>query len=219
MAFPVYDKKEDIPKGFEDEYEERDGKWRLKDQGAALKTALDEERGKREAAEKLAQKASGELADLKTKQSAAEKGVTSEQLEQLRKDVRADLEKEYGPKLKRGEELEAENRRFKLDTQIKKLAGEEGILAERLDDFWTLYGGDYDLTDDGKPMVKGSPGIDPKKRVAEQVKKQPGWKQGSKADGSGLGGDQTTTVPAGAIDEKALLKDPTAAIAAGNQPS
>ncbi len=217
MAYPVYEKKEDIPKGFEGEYEEVDGKWQAKDPAKALKTALDSERETRKVAEKAAEKAANDLRDLETTQAAAKKGVNADQLKQLREDVKGDLDKEYGPKLKKLEDLELENRQLRLDEKVKAMAAKQGVFAERLEDFFKLYGDDFDLTDDGEPMVKGKPGIDPAKRVAEQVKLQPGWVQGSKADGSGTGGDKTGgDLGTGKMTEKDLLAHPDRAIAAGN---
>lgn len=214
MAFPAFDKQEDVPEAFRDDYEERDGKWRPKDEAAALKSALDEERSKRKAAEKATEKAAAELRDAQRDADAKGKGVTSEQLEALRADIRKDFETEHGAKFKRLEELEAENHSMKHGDVIKKHAGELKVLGDRLDDFVKLYGDQFALTTDGQLMVKDKPGVDPKKLVAELVKQQPGWVEGSKADGGGVGGDQTGGGSPTGLTFEELMQDPSKGLAA-----
>jgi hypothetical protein len=195
MTLPTFAKKDEIPKGFESMYEEVEGKWHPKesDDASDLKAALKEEREKREAAEKLTKKVAKDLKDLETKAKAEAAGATEDQLKQLRADVRTELETEYADKLKAAERvpiLEAENRNLKLDGNVKKMAGDAGFLPTKLDDFWKLHGDEFDLTADGKPMVKGKPGADPKKHIESLKAVRPEWVQGSQAGGGGAAGMQ-----------------------------
>jgi len=106
MPLPVFDKKESIPPGFEDEYEEREGKWHPIDRTIKLQGALDEERTKREAAEKLVKKAAKDAADAQAKRDAAAAGMTEEQLKKIYDSIEANVRAEYEPKI-----AEAEKRR------------------------------------------------------------------------------------------------------------
>jgi actin-related protein len=211
--FPVFEKQADIPKGFVDDYEERDGKWHPKvDDGAELKKALKDERKERDAERKALEK---KVADLETKQKAEKAGITDEQLKKLRDDVRSELEAEYKPKLEKAETVERENRALKLDHQVQRMAAEAGFLPEKLGDLWKLHGEDFDLTDDGKPMVKGKPGIDPKKHIETLKKARPEWVQGTKADGGGAAGQQKKDGASGTLAED-VIKNPAAALQAAH---
>jgi hypothetical protein len=77
MAFPVFEKKEDIPKGFEDDYEEREGKFHPKVPDVTkLNSALDKERKDRENEEKERKRLERENAELKRKQQAADNNIS-----------------------------------------------------------------------------------------------------------------------------------------------
>jgi hypothetical protein len=193
MALPTFDKKDEIPKGFESLYEEKDGKWHAKekdDDASDLKDTLKKERDRADAAEKLTKKVTKELDALKNKQKANEAGLTDEELQKIRDDARKEIEAELAPKLTKAEELEKENRTLKLDNAVQKMAGEAGFLSGKLGDYWKLYGDEFDLTADGKPMVKGKPGVDPKKHIESHKALQPGWVQGTQAGGGGAAGIQ-----------------------------
>jgi hypothetical protein len=216
MALPTYAKKDEIPKGFESLYEEKDGKFVPKetDDAAELKAALDDERTKREAAEKLTKKVAKDLKDLETKKKAEEAGLTDEQVKALRADVRTELEAEFADRLKAADRvptLEAENRSLKLDGAVQKMAADAGFLPTKLKDFWKLHGDEFDLTAEGKPMVKGKPGVDPVKHVEGLKAVRPEWVQGSQAGGGGAAGLQKQPGT-----EKVIVANPTERLAAAH---
>lgn len=218
MALPTFDKQSDIPKGFEDEYEESDGKWVPVDRTAALQNALAKEREAREAAEKLAKKAAREAAEMDAKKTASAAGMTDDELKKLYQKIEGTIRAEYEPQIQELETARRENRELKLNNVVKAKLREQGALANRLDDFWKLHGEEFDLTADGKPMVKAEPGKDVTKHVAALMKARPEWVQGTKAAGSGAG-YQSTTQPQsqGPMTFDDMVRNPTAGIAAANE--
>jgi len=218
MALPTFDKQTDIPKGFEDEYEESDGKWVPIDHAAPLKNALAEERRKREAAEGLAKKAAREAADAEVGKAGRAAGMTDDELSKAYKKIEASIRAEYEPQLNDLETFRKENRELKLNNVVKSQFATAGALKNRLDDFWKLHGEEFDLTADGKPMVRAEPGKDVAKHVAAIMKGRPEWVQGTKAAGSGSG-VQSTTAPqsSGPMTFEDIVRNPTAAIAGANE--
>lgn len=221
---PSFDKQADIPKGFEAEYEEKDGKWVPIDHAGKLKKALDEERGKRETTEKALAKAAKDAADAAAKVQAQAAGMTEEQLKKLYGQVEENLRKEYEPKLKEAETLASENRGMKLTSVVKEMFRNGGGLKSKLDDLWKLHGDEFDLTSDGKPMVKAEPGKDVAKHVAAILKSRAEWTQGTRAVGGGALNAtpnlNTQTAPGsgadGALTFDDLIKNPAGAVAEAN---
>jgi hypothetical protein len=213
MPVKSFDKQADIPKGFEDDYEEVEGKWVYKDPATDLKSALDAEKVKREAAEKNAKAAAKAL---KEKEREGD-GATPDQLKKIREEIaaeiRAEVDEENAPKLKAAEALAAENRTLKLDTAVKKLLGDAGIFTE-VDKVWKLHADEFDLSTDGKPVVKAKPTADVAKHVAGIAKQYPHWVKGSQASGGGAAGQQTVTT-GGAADDFGTMT-PEARLAAAH---
>lgn len=218
MKLPTFDTKDAVPEAFRSLYEERDGKWSPKPDEDAddLAASLVEEKTKREAAEKLATKTANELKKMQRKAEQDAHGMTDDQLAKLREDVRTEVMEEVGPDLERAAAALVENRTLKLDNQVKAMAAEAGFLPTKLADLWKLKGDEFDLTDDGRPTVKGKPGIDPKKHIEAIAKAMPEWVQGTKAGGGGGLGGAGSKGASGAIDFDALLKDPRAALDQAN---
>jgi hypothetical protein len=219
MALPSFDKQTDIPNGFEAEYEEVDGKWVPVDHAAKLSKALDEERKAREAAEAVAKKATKAAADAAAEKQAKAAGMTEDELKKLYDNIEANLRKEYEPKLVELESATKENRELKLNNVIKGMFSGAGAVASRVDDFWKLHAEEFDLTSDGKPMVRDEPGKDVAKHIAGIMKNRAEWVQGTKASGSGSGGYQSTTAPqsSGPLTFEDLVKNPAAGLAAANE--
>lgn len=221
MSLPTFKAKAEIPKGFEDEYEELDGEWKPVDHTTKLAKALKEEREKREAAEATARKASKEAAEAAAKSAANAAGMTSEDLKQAYAKIEKSIRDEYEPQLKEAEGLKSENRKLKLTDVVKGQFRALGALDTKLDDFWKLHGDEFDLTADGKPMVKSEPGKDVAKHVAGIMKGRGEWVKGTKASGGGAAGQhQITPTPGsgagGAMVFDDVLKNPTAAIVQAN---
>jgi len=221
MPLPTFEKKDAIPPGFEDEYEEgQDGKWHPIDHTAKLHSALKEEREAREKAEGLARKAAKEAADAEAKRNAAAAGMTEDQLKKLYTSIEENLRAEYEPKLKDAEKAKEEVRALKLDTKVKRMFKDAGALDGKIDDFWKLHAEEFDLTADGKPMVKNEPGKDVARHVQTIMKNRQEWVQGTKASGGASKSVQSST-PAqglnpGGITFEDLVKNPSAAIAVAN---
>ena len=193
MPFPSFKTQEEIPEGFREMYEEKDGEWVPKgqesDDTTGLKSALDKEREKAKAEEKERKRIAAELAELKAKEKAEKAGITDEQLKKLRQEIREDLEKEYQDKIKDRDTLATEVRSLKLDSQVKSLAAKHGVRAERVDAWWRMFSDRFDLTDDGKPMIKDRPGTDVSKFIADDLKKElPDFYAGTQAAGGGAAG-------------------------------
>ena len=151
-----------------------------------------------------------ELAELKSQKKAEQAGITAEQLTKLRNEARAELEKEYQPFRSQAEELARENRTLKLDNVVKQQMGKGGVRAERLDALFRLTADAFDLTDDGKPMVKSQPTLEVEKYITQELSKEyPEFFNGSGSSGGGAsksaagGSGVVRTVPAG--DNAAFL--------------
>jgi len=216
---PSFAKREDIPKGFEDEYEEQDGKWVPIDRTSRLQKTLDEERTAREKAERVAAKAAREAAEMTARRDASASGMSEEEFRKRYAAVEANIRAEYEPKIKEAETLAVENRTLKLTNVVKQLFKDHGAVKGRPDDFWKLHGDEFELSTDGKPIVKAEPGKDVAKHVATICKQRPEWIQGTKASGGGAGGLTTTPAgsgPAGAVTFEDTVKNPAAAIAQAN---
>jgi hypothetical protein len=148
------------------------------------------------------------FAELEQKAKADSAGVTSEALKKLRAEARSEFEKEFGPRLEELGTLRSENRSLKLDTVVKNLMAKAGVRAERIDPLFRLSGERFDLTEDGKPMVKdASKEVD--RFIIEDLSKEfPEFFNGS---GSSGGGAAKSTAGSGGViasgDQAAFLSN------------
>lgn len=157
------------------------------------------------------------VATLETKAKAEKAGLTSEELSKLRNDVRAEVERQYAADMQAGVkvfpwagQLAQENRSLKLDNVVKTEMAKGGARAERIDALFRLTADRFDLTDDGKPMLRTSPGIEVGKYVADELRKEyPEFYNGSGSSGGGAskstagGGGSPSTIAA--TDRAAFL--------------
>lgn len=133
------------------------------------------------------------VAALETKANAEKAGLTSDELVKLRNDVRAEVERQYAADMQAGTKvfpwaasLAQENRALKLDNVVKTEMAKGGARAERIDALFRLTADRFDLTDDGKPMLRTSPGIEVGKYVADELRKEyPEFYNGSGSSGGG----------------------------------
>lgn len=185
MPLPiVVDKLEDIEEAKRSVYVEREGKFYLDaeiEDVSGLKTALQKEREARQkAAQKNAEYEARIEADRKAMEEAelAKKGLT---------DVKKDWdEKILSPVLSERDQLKAEIRSMKLDSQVKAAAVKAGVIDEA--DFWKICGDDFDLSEDGKPFWKSDPTLDISKAILSYKKDKGHLFKGTQATGGGAGG-------------------------------
>jgi hypothetical protein len=220
MPLPTFDKKESIPAGFEEEYEEHEGKWVPIDRVSKLEAGIKKERDAREKAESVARKAAKDAADAEARRTATAAGMTEEQLKKIYDSVEANVRAEYEPKIAELEQYRTEVRGLKLDSKVKALFKDGGALEGKVGDFWKLHADEFDLTADGKPMVKNEPGKDVARHVASILKTRQEWVQGTKAAG-GRTNQLPSSTPAnglnpGGVSFEDLIKNPGAAIAVAN---
>jgi hypothetical protein len=166
-----------------------------------LESAVAAEKEKREAAEKLSRKTAAELQKLQTARKAADAGLTEERLKEIRAEADKEARAELAPQLEEAAKLKAQNRALVLDADMKARALKAGILPTKIDDFWKLRGSEFDLTADGKPMVKDKPTVEPDKHLAALLKLNPEWVAGTKASGSGAAGLTAANGPTGVFAE------------------
>jgi hypothetical protein len=151
------------------------------------------------------------ITELEHQAKANKAGITSEQLEKMRGEIRGDLEKEYSPSKALAEKLSAENRALKLDTVVKGLMGKNGVRAERVESLFKLTADQFDLTEDGQPMLKGRMGTPVDKHIAENLSKEyPEFYVGTGSSGGGASrsngvGDTRPRTVAG--DSKSIISN------------
>lgn len=212
----TFDTKDAIPAELQSgAIETKDGKFIVDEpeDRTAFDKALNDERAKREAAEKLVKKQADDLKRRETERKAGENGVTAEKLAEIEKQVEERIVEKYKPQIDAAESLSRENRELKLDQQIKVIAGKAGVIGAEIPRWWKQHGDAFDLTPDGKPIVKGKEGLSLEKYIGEDLKKEtPYFYEGTKAAGSGAAGI-TTGSPVGTTADD-VLKNPGAALAA-----
>jgi hypothetical protein len=151
-----------------------------------------------------------ELAALRQESQAGKVGITKEKLEQLRADIRAEYEKDYGPVKAERDKLSQEIRSLKLDSVVKSMMGKHGVRADRVDALFRLSADAFDLTDDGAPMLKNSGGDIEKYIRDDLAKTYPEFYAGS---GSSGGGASKSSGGAGASVRAIKASDKAAFIA------
>jgi hypothetical protein len=231
MPIPVFDTKDTIPKGFEDLYEERDGKWHPKgasgDDSGDLKKALAEEREKRQSTERMMKKAADDRADLERKLSIATHSDDDGAKAKLSKKL-AELEAAYADKEKALEApraaLEAELRTIKLDNNVKAAFLAAGGRPERADKALRDTKDRFDLAEDGRILVKDEKGEVSAASVADFFNKtyrgeMAEFYAGTKAAGGGAKGGASAATSNGRSGDRdfgALLADPQSVLKAAN---
>lgn len=136
------------------------------------------------------------FAELEQQAKATAAGVTSDALAKLRQEAASEYEKKYGPVLTERDTLKQEIRGLKLDAVVKGMMAKAGARAERIDALFRLSSDRFDLTDDGKPMVKDATKEVDKFIGEDLLKEYPEFFQGS---GSSGGGASKSTGGAGGV--------------------
>jgi hypothetical protein len=215
MAFPTYEKKEDIPKGFEDLYEEKDGKFSPKvteiPDVTKLSSALETERTTA-ATEKAARvKAENDLAAERRKQAAKDGNISDEQLTKLREEDENKRKAEVEPVKTELAETKAKLRKITLTDRLRALGTAAGWLSDRADDALEAALKRADLAEgsDTNIVVKDKDGKVTTEKIEDFLKvtfkkEKPWLYAGSGGSGSGAGGSSRS---AGAADEEAPEPD------------
>lgn len=202
MPLKSFDSKDAIPEALrETAIESKDGKFVIAEDPdvSGIQSALEKERkraGDEEKARKELERRTSEL-EQQIKGSAA--GLTEQQQKEFRDSVRKDLEKEFEPLKDKASKYDSLERRVLLDDPVKDtmLSKEVGVRGERQKALWTLIKDRFDLTADGKPMVKDHPGVSIDKYLGDVVKREyPEFFVGTQATGGGAGGSNSGAPPA-----------------------
>lgn len=228
MAFPTFKTKEEIPAGFIDDYEERDGEWHPKlpeaPESDGLKSALEKERQLRADAEKAAKATANRIAELEREAKAKEAGLTSEEVKKFREDaykeIRAEIAADLEERDKKLADAQATVRSMKLDNRVKELALKNGVRPDVIDDWWRLNSDSFELGEDDRPTVKDGKGKPVDKYIGEDLKKaRPYLYEGTKAQGGGGGGSARPGIGTGGTSADDVLKNPAAALQAAREAS
>lgn len=186
MPVQTFTKREDIPAELADKViEAKDGSfYHFADEDTkGLKSALDKERDAAKEAKRIAAEERAKREAFEAEAKAREAGLTGEKLAE----IRAQAEAKFKADLDERDRLKQENRTLRLDTQAKSLLA--GLVPD-VDAAWKLIGSDYDLTDDGKAIVKGDPTADVKAHLTQTQKEKYPWLflGTGAAGGAGTGG-------------------------------
>lgn len=225
MPFPTFKKKEDIPKGFEGEYEEKDGEWVVKAADSSkVEGTLEKVRGEKKEAEKALKEAEKERDDLKRKLAVAETGDEKDKVKAALAKFDEDAKKlkdDYDKKL---EAVNVELRKVKLDDQAKAAFLKAGGRPEKADAALKLKKDLLDLADD-RIVVKNAKGEPTTTTVEDFWGKEfktemPEFFTGTKATGGGAKGGAGSTPGSGKGQEgdaDLVLKNPRALLDRANE--
>lgn len=223
MPFPIFDKKDDIPKGAEDVYEERNGKWHPKIEDVTpLKTAIEKERSDRKKAEDQAREASEKAADLERKLTAAAGGGgDKDQIAKALKKFDDDLAAAKAEGKKESDALRTQLRTLQLDDKAKAAFIKAGGRPERADAMLKLNRDRLDLVDD-RIVIKNAKGETTTETVEDFFAKSyktemPDFYKGTQASGGGASGGSGGGSGAPMVSAEELLKDPLAAMNKANE--
>ena len=201
MPLPSFDTLDAVPEPFRDLYEVQDGKAVPKDETAPLKTALEKERSTAVEAKKQAKELEKRLAELEATAKAKASGISDEQLAQ----IKADAAKELDPIKAERDALASQLRQLQLDGAVKGVMAAHGVRAERLDVMWKVISDRFDLTEQGKPVLKSAPATDLPKVMLDLKTEFPEFFAAPSASGSGAS-PTAGPVPGAAPDAHELFK-------------
>ena len=179
MSFPVFEKQEEVPEGFRDAYEEKDGKWVAKvEDVTSLKGALSKERKAREAEARAAKEAREALEAAKAEREAIDKGVPPEELQKIRADIEAKYKAEIQSRDSKIHELTFGSQVDSvLAAEVVNLKAARKVLDEM-----------FDLSDQGTLVPKADPSVDAKAYVETLRTEYPFLFKGTQAAGGGAAG-------------------------------
>ncbi|HEY4133496.1 MAG TPA: hypothetical protein VGM50_22950 [Gemmatimonadaceae bacterium] len=200
MPFLTFKTKGEIPKGFEDVYEEKDGAFvPVLPDVAKVEETLTKVRGEKKDADRLAKEAGDKVTDLQRQLDVAKvaggdvEKKTAELLDKWNKDKDAAVAKVQGDL----DKVNGELRTVRLDDKLKEAFIAAGGRAEKAGAALQLTKGKFDLVD-GQIVQKNDKGDVVTEKVADFFGKtykteMPEFYQGTKAAGGGATGGSGKT--------------------------
>ncbi|HXG73015.1 MAG TPA: hypothetical protein VNJ04_20670, partial [Gemmatimonadaceae bacterium] len=190
MPLPTFKTKDEIPTGFESEYEEVEGEWKPKESKleSTLERLKQEKKDERDSRKKL----EDELADLRRKSQAMETGEEKDKVKKLLEKFDSDLKAAKEPLEKQLAEAQGRLRTLQLDDQAKAAFIKAGGRPEKADAALKLKKESLDLAED-RIVVKNDKG-EPTTATIDDFwgksfkSEMPEFFQGTKATGGGAGG-------------------------------
>jgi hypothetical protein len=180
--------RDEIPEGQrEAAVETKDGKFAvsIEEDTTPLKNSVAAARKERDEANRKAKELEARIGTLEESIEAGKAGITGDKLTEIQRKA----EERFKPQLAELEKAKGELRKLRLETPAKGLLGKNKAIDQ--DAAWKIVGEDFDLTDDGKLIVKADPTADVEKYISGTlVTKYPYLFQGSQADGGGASGAQ-----------------------------
>lgn len=225
MPFPTFDAQKDIPKGFESEYEEKDGKWVAKlPDVSKIEETLAKVRAEKKEAEKRAKESDEAKAELQRKLDAKEASgqdtdkKVSEMLAKWERDKNDAVAKVQAELDQRTTEL----RQIKLYDKAKSEFIAAGGRPEKADAALKLKKDMLDLAED-RPVVKNEKGEVTTESIADFwgksfKKEMPEFFVGTRASGSGAGGGASNQPTKGDPNAaEMVIKNPLAMLQQANE--
>lgn len=193
MSFPIFDSADAIPEGFREAYVEKDGKWHPAIEDVTpLRRKADELLSETKAERKKRQDLEAKLAALEAEREAQAAGLTAEKLAE----IQGKAEAKYKPVVDENAALKQRLRTMQLDATVKSVLTAKDVIDP--DAAWKIVSDDFDLTDDGKAILKSDPTADLEQYVAGSLKQRyPFLFKGTQADGGGAAGMQKGSGHAG----------------------
>lgn len=224
MPLPTFKIKAEIPKGFEDLYDEKDGEFipKAPEDVSGLKATLETIKQEKKDADKARRKAEDERADLERKLAAAGSGEEKDKVSKALAKFDADRIEYEAKATAKLAEKDAELRTLKLDDKIKAAFLKAGGRSERADKALNDTKGRLDLADDGRIVVKDAKGELTTATVEDFFGKtykaeMAEFYNGTKATGGGArGGAGTNVVQTGKMTPDEIVANPLKALQEAN---
>lgn len=218
MPLPVFEKQDQIPKGFEELYEEKDGKWQAKASDTSkLEETLGKVRQEKKDADKAARIAEDRAADLQRKLDAKEASgaETDKKVSDMLAKWEEDKNKAVQAVEKERDDARTELRTLRLDDKLKAAFLAAGGRPERVEKAIADTKRHFDLVD-GEIVHKDEKGTVTTTKVTDFYGKSyktemPEFYSGTKATGGGANGGEKSPPVSSDIAER-VIKDPLAVL-------
>jgi hypothetical protein len=194
MPVKTYESQDAIPEAQrESAIETKDGKFVVVEDEdvSGLKTVLADQKEKARKAAQKAKELEAKLAEMEQEVTAGKIGLSSDKLAELRRQA----EDKFKADLEERDRLKQELRTLRLDSSVKSLLAKAE--AVDVDDAWSIIGSQFDLTEDGKPILKADPTADIEKYIQSLRSSKGHLFKGSQASGGGANGGKAAGAPSG----------------------